>query len=503
MPQRFLYLFFPRFSIDRLEQEDPRRIQFPFTVVREEKRHLYIASVNEAARKVGVRIGTRLADARIIQPGLRFTLENPDADEHLQQKLITWCDRYSPLVVPDGPDGIALDITGCAHLVGGELALCQQMETGIQALRFQVRAAIASTLGAAWALARFSDTPISPHEDLAGSLDPLPIRGLRLSEEAIAELHRVGITTIGQLRKIPRETLVPRYGEPLLLRLDQSFGFVKEAVSPAPRPRPYRCGQSFAEPIGTTSAVEYVLLHLLTTLCMRLEKNHKGSRYFELLCFRVDGSVAMLPVRTSKPGRSITHLMRLFSEKMDTLDAGFGIETMLLHALDVEEAAPVQLALPHCGDGKEEDASFDELLDRLALRLGFPAVCRFQIHESLLPDFSASFVPITHQVTANATWPNHRLRPVRLFQKPVPIAVSEVFPDKLPVGMRIGQQMHQIVRVEGPERLMPEWWRDDNISYQWRDYYRIENGQGLRFWIFRETHDNTQPTRWFLHGQLP
>jgi protein ImuB len=501
MSRRILCLFFPRFTIDRLEQEDERWIDRPLAIVREEARHLYVASVNAMAWKTGVRIGDRVADARAVQPDLRIVLEDPDGDERLQEKLVAWCDRYSPLVAVNGPDGIVLDITGCAHLFGGEAALCQQIETKVRSMRFQVRAAIADTLGAAWALARFSQKRIVVQEELEKALEDLPVSGLRILPETIGALERVGIQTIGQLQRIPRDSLAPRYGAELLLRLDQALGKVPEPVTPYRLPRPYRCGQTFAEPIGTTTAVEYVLLHLLTTLCTRLEKEHRGARQFTLLCFRVDNSVAVVEVRTSKPSRSITHLMRLFSEKMSSLDAGFGIETMVLQARDVDGVMPVQLFLPHCGDAIEADASFEELLDRLALRLGFSAVCRLQIHESFLPELSTSFVPVTNEVSANAAWPHYRLRPVRLYEKPVPIAVSEIFPDELPVRMRIGSQMHQIVRAEGPERLAPEWWRSQKDSFLWRDYYRIENEGGLRFWIFRETTESSLP-RWFLHGQL-
>ncbi|HWB85660.1 MAG TPA: DNA polymerase Y family protein [Bryobacteraceae bacterium] len=489
--------------IDRLEREEPRCGAFPLAAVREEKGHLHIAAVNDLARGAGIQAGARLADARALLPALRIVLHDPEADERLKQWIVEWCDRYSPLAAHDGADGIVLDITGCVHLFEGEAALLETLETQLREMKFHVRGAIADTAAAAWALARFSKRVIVTREELPGALDPLPVRALRIHVEIATELGRVGLTTIGHMRRIPRDALATRYGPGVLLRLDQALGLAEEAITPYRAPAPYRTGQVFAEPIGTTAAVEHTLLGLLTALCVRLEKEHRGARRFDLGCHRVDGSTAWLQVRTSRPGRSVTHLMRLFSEKMSTLDAGFGIEIMTLNAADVEGAAPVQMSLPHCGDGIGKDTLLTELLDRIGLRLGFEHVCRFQIRESLLPEFSTEFVPVSSASTPNAHWPEPRVRPVRFLDPPVPIEIAEIIPGKWPVRIRVERQLHWIVRAEGPERLTPEWWRDQPLRWATRDYYRIESEQGVRLWIFREIRRTESGERWFLHGHLP
>lgn len=503
MRRRFLCLFFPRLMLDRLEREDPRRTVSPFAVVWEEKGHLYIAAVNDAARAAGIQEGTRLADARALLPAVQIVLHDPEADYRLKQRIVEWCDLYSPLVAHDDADGIVLDITGCAHLFEGEAALLETLETRLREMKFRVRGAIADTAAAAWALARFSKRAIVTRDELPDALDPLPVRALRIHSEIATELKRVGLTTIGHMRRIPRDSLATRYGPGVLLRLDQALGLAEEAITPYRPPAPYRTEQAFAEPIGTTAAVEQALLGLLTALCLRLEKEHRGACRFYLGCHRVDGSTAWLEVRTSRPGRSVTHLMRLFSEKMSSLDAGFGIEIMTLSAADVNAAAPVQMSLPHCGDGIEEDKPLTELLDRIGLRLGFEHVCRFQIRESLLPEFSTEFVPVTGASTPDAHWPEYRVRPVRFINPPAPIEIAEIIPGKWPVRIRVGRQLHRIVRAEGPERLAPEWWRDQPLRWATRDYYRIESEQGARFWIFREPGRTESGERWFLHGHLP
>ena len=489
--------------IDRLEREDSRRSATPFAVVWEEKGHLYIAAANDPAIEAGIQPGSRLADARTLLPTLQIVWSDFEADERLKQHLVEWCDRYSPLAAHDGADGIVLDITGCAHLFGDEAALLEEVQAGLREMQFRVRGAIADTPVAAWALARFSKQVIVLREELSGALDPLPVRALRIPAEIATELGQVGLTTIGLMRRVPRDSLATRYGPSVLRRLDQALGLAAESITPHRAPTPYRAGRIFAEPIGSTAAVERVILDLLTALCTRLEKEHRGACRFDLACHRVDGSVVYATVRTSKPGRSITHLMRLFSEKMSTLDAGFGIEVVTLSAANIATAAPVQMALPQCGESVEENTSLDELLDRIGLRLGFEHVCRFQIRESLLPESSTEFVPVTMPPAPNSAWPANRIRPVRLFDTPAPIEIAEIIPGKWPVRIRVGGQLHRIVRAEGPERLTPEWWRERPATWAARDYYRIEDEQGARFWIFRETPRAGNAERWYLHGQLP
>ncbi|MCZ2080425.1 MAG: DNA polymerase Y family protein [Bryobacterales bacterium] len=503
MQRRFLCLYFPCLMADRLKREDPRCAAIPFAVVWEEKGHLYIVAANDPARDAGVRSATRLADVRALLPALHIVLADPDADDRLKQHLVEWCNRYSPLAAHDGTDGIVLDITGCAHLFGGEALLLEEIQAGLREMQLRVRGAIADTPAATWALARFNRNAIVSREELPAALDPLPVRALRIPSEITVELGRVGLTTIGLMRRVPRDSLAARYGPNLLLRLDQALGLAPESITPYRAPAPYRAGHIFAEPIGATAAVEQVVLELLTTLCTRLEKEHRGARRFDLACHRVDGSVAYLQVRTSKAGRSITHLMRLFSEKINTLDAGFGIEVVMLHAVNVETVAPVQMALPQCRREVEESAAFDELLDRIGLRLGFEHVCRFQIRQSLLPEFSTAFVPVTAASAPDTAWPVHRIRPVQLIEPPALIEIAEIIPGKCPVRIRVGRQLHRIVRAEGPERLTPEWWRQQSVAWVTRDYYRIEDEEGARFWIFREMRRAEPEERWYLHGQLP
>ncbi len=512
MARRLLCLYFPCLAIDRLQREDPGRRLYPFAVTREDKGHLYIAAVNTLASRAGIPAGIKLADARALLPSLAVTPDDPEANARVKQRLIEWCGRYSPLVADDGCGGIALDITGCVHLFGGEAALLEDLQARIRRTGYRVRGSIADTLGAAWALARHGKKVIVTSEETPGALDPLPIGALRLPPELIRALRRVGLTTIASVRKISRQALATRYGAGILLRLDQACCHAEEPITPYRTPAPYCARRTLAEPIGTISAVQHVLLDLLQEICLRLEKEYTGARRLNLDCYRVDGSVTRCCVGTARPVRSITHLMRLFSEKLEILDAGFGIETLVLSVESVDKSDPEQLSFSPFDQSLEEDTAFDTLVDRLGLRLGFQEVCRFRICESLLPEHAIECRPVTAPAMPSAAWPENRVRPVCLIDPPMSIEVSTTLPDQSPVQFRMGNRWHRIARAEGPERLTPEWWRDKPPLWELHDYYRIEDDHGARFWIFREMKSVCLPSpspspshgaRWFMCGHLP
>lgn len=503
MGRRLLSLHLPCLAVDRLQREDPARRARPFAVTSEEKGRIQIIAVNAVAARKGIRQGVRLADARTVLPGLDAIPDDPTANAQVMQRLVEWCDRYSPLVAHDGMGGIAIDITGCAHLFGGEWALLEDLKQRIERTGYRTQAAIADSLGAAWALCRYSKRTIITSEQALSALAHLPAGALRLPYEVTRELQRVGLTTIGTLLKIPRQSLAARYGPGILRRLDQAFGRAEEPIEPYHPPAPHRAGRTLAEPIGTTEAVECVLLDLLTEICSLFEKAQIGARRLDLNCYRVDGTVARCHVRTSKPARSISHLMRLFAEELNKLDAGFGIERVVLAAAEVDTLHPVQFAFSQFESGVEEN-SLDELIDRVGMRMGFQQVCRIAVHESYQPEYSVEYRPVTSVMAKNVEWPQSRLRPVCLIDPPVPIKVWVVLPQEWPVQFQAGNKMHRVLHAEGPERLSPEWWHDQPLPWRTRDYYRIEDQAGQRLWIFRESPqegDSNSP-RWYLQGHM-
>jgi protein ImuB len=353
-------------------------------------------------------------------------------------------------------------------------------------------------------LARYSKQVIVSGSELPQALNPLPVEALRLPEEITRALRRVGLSTIAAFQKVSRQAIVTRFGQDTLLRLDQAFGQAEETITPHRRRAPYSARRTLPEPIGMTSAVEYVLLDLLKEICARLEKDHAGARRLNLDCYRVDGIVTACGISTSKPVRSVKHLIRLFAEKLDSLDAGFGIETLILSVLNVDRFHPAQLTLPDFDpDHAQNTQELDQLIDRLGARLGFQHVSRLRICESLLPEHAVEFRPVTATQLPGALWPEYRVRPVYWIDPPMRIEVATIHPAGSPVQFRLGRQLHRILKAEGPERLTPEWWRLGNVGWELRDFYRIEDERGRRFWIYQEHLASASATRWFLRGHLP
>jgi len=415
-------------------------------------------------------------------------------------QLVEWCDRYSPLVAVDGSDGIILDITGCTHLFGGESTLLLDLKRRFRRMGIQSHGAIADAWGVAWALARYGRRFIVHGENAVSALAPLPVEALRLPNEIVLELQRLGLSTISRVNKIPRPSLAARFGPTLLRRLDQNFCQAEEPLTPWRPPAPHRASRILAEPVSTVSAVECVLRDLLQEICKRLENDHLGSRHMDLTCYRVDGTVDRCAIRTSKPTRSILHLMRLFDGTLNTLRSGFGFETFVLSVLDIEALYPAQLSLLDASI--EDESSFGALVDRFGMRLGFQQVNRAWVRESLLPEYAVEFRPAAATIAAasmaeSPEWPAYRVRPVQLIDPPMRIEVSILIPGDSPVQFFIGSRKHRITRSEGPERLTAEWWRHKISRWGTRDYYRVEDDQGFRFWIFHDPSGH-----WFLHGHF-
>ena len=513
-----------------------------------------LAAVNPAAASAGLEPGLTLAAARAVVPGLETVEADPHRDAEILSRLADWCGRYTPWTSPEPLDtaangaGVWLDISGCAHLFNGERALLKDLLRQVKRQGFQARAALADTPGAAWALARFGrnttpDDPESADQVITGpgehrlALADLPVAALRITADINEGLGRLGLRRIADLYDLPRAPLVARFGEVLARRLDQALGRVAEPVSPRSPLAPYRVRLSFPEAIGHLDDVAAGLHRLLERLRQRLADERLGLRRAELTLYRVDGGVARAVVGTSRPVRDVVHLERLFAERLDILDLGFGVEVMTIAAPVVEPMDAAQANLSNDLAADEQAAQLGPLIDRLETRLGRGSVVRLESRASHVPERAGQAVSaldgrpnttlgmgldvapaLDHLTTDGRPMPASpgRARPLRLFPAPQPVdAVAEV-PTGPPVMFRWRRQVHKVVNAQGPERIAPEWWRDvaspgEDRSHQTRDYYRIEDTEGRRFWLYREglydlpTMPGTIPApprapRWFIHG---
>lgn len=465
-----------------------------------------VRAVNRAARRGGIRPGMAAADASAVVPDLELVPADAETDRAMLERLAEWCGHYTPWAAADpweeGTEGggLWLDVSGCAHLFGGEDALLTHLCRRLRRLGFTARAAMADTPGAAWAWARFGlrDQLCLPSGGQREALASLPVACLRLAPATAQTLSGLGLRQVGDLFGVPRAGLAARFGRQVAQRLDQALGHEGEAISPRRPPPSHAVHAAFAEPIARPEDVAEAVRRLLERLCGQLDDQHLGLRRLEVAVFRVDASARDIVIGTSRPSRDPAHLLRLLAEDLPRLDPGFGIEQIRLAALEV---APQEAEQPGLGGGgavrRAED--FARLLDSLGNRLGFDAVQRHCPRQSHVPEQAVARCRTNARPPA-AAWPWQR-RPLRLFPRPEPVEAVAPVPDSPPLMFRWRDRPHRVVRADSAERIAAEWWRQDRPE---RDYYVVEDHLGRRFWLFREgLYGGTVPPRWYVHGVFP
>ncbi len=450
-----------------------------------------------AAQALGLRPGMALAHAVALVPGLRVLEAEPEADAAALRRLALWCHRYTPLAAPDPPDGLWLDITGAAHLFGGEAALLDTLLARLGRNGFAASAAVADTPGAAHAAARYAPgiLPAGGHMQVCAAL---PIAALRLPPDLVAVLRRLGFDHVADLNRLPRPSLVRRFGPLVVLRLEQLDGRVHEPIVPLAPVDTLQHRVMFMEPLLTADALSTAVMHLVTPLCDQMERAGQGARRLDLLFERVDGAVQAVRIGTVRPSRDARHLARLLDEHLEKVDPGLGIEAMRL-------VIPLAEPLHWRQDGDvltTFSADVSALVDRLSNRLGAEQVYRAEPVESDVPERSVQRVPALAPLSG-ATWPG--AAPLRLLNPPCPVDVVSLLPDQPPVVFTWRSRRHRICHADGPERVYGEWWRRDAEVSAVRDYFRVEDEDGNRFWLFRQG-DGVDPAtgglRWFLHGMF-
>jgi protein ImuB len=497
--RRVVSLFLPTWATDRVRRTNgglpPPEV--PLITAMQSGNQRLIASVDEAAARLKLRPGMTIAHAQSLVPNLNIHDAMPVEDEAWLMRLTLWCTRYSPLVTPDPPNGVFIDIAGSAHLFKGEASLLQDLKTRLTAERIQSRAAVADMPGCAWAMARFAKDEINAPGRMSDVLGPLPVEALRLDGTITESLRDVGIERIAQLATKPRGGLQTRFGSEVLLRLDQALGAASEVLVSLIPPEVPRCKLRFPEPLSDPENLQRVIDILCADLAAELERRGVGARRLDLVFLRVDNITQAVRIGTSRPNRNPKHLAKLLGERLVLVDPGFGIEDATLTASWIEALTEKQILGAHVAK-PGESADVGDLVDKLRVKLGAERVFRVVPVESELPERASKRVPAM-DAAKGASWPDDLPRPSRLLSPPELVNALAEIPDAPPRLFVWRKVRHRIVKADGPERILGEWWlSDDEISLQ-RDYYRVENMQGERFWLFRDAPAD-QGGRWWLHG---
>jgi len=486
----------PHLAIERWAKTADYAPDAPVVLTVEGTHGLLIHAVTRAAAERGAQAGARLTDARALDPSLLAVPADPAGDAALVERLAKWAGRWSPLVEVDG-QGLRLDASGIAHLFGGERGLVDDIRRCFARMRLTARVAIAPTAAAAWALAH--QAPCICDEDIAAKLAPLHVSALRLDHDTVRTLERLGLKTVGALLDMPRLAIARRFrgAEDVVDALDRALGRKPEPLTAAPAEPPPRAALRLEEPATHPEAATQALDRLIPALVRQLQERHLGARCLALHGFRVDGSVATVSVATTIPSREPKHLARLLGDKAAMLNPEFGFDAFALVADWTEDLGAAQESLVEEPSGERELA---RLIDRLTVKLGPRAVRRPQPEESHLPERANGWVSALAQPTAIELPPVNR--PQRLLDRPEAIDVVYATPEGVPRRFMWRRAVHDIARVEGPERIAPEWWRQPSTT-RLRDYYRVEDASGRRYWIYREGvigDGRGGAPNWFIHG---
>ncbi len=495
----------PRLSTERWARLTPPEPGRPRALFAKNGGAYTLAHVDAAAEDAGLRVGISLADARAIAPRLQAEDHAPDADARALDRIAAWCERITPFVALDPPDALALDIGGCAHLFGGEAALMASVRAACAAQGLTARIAIAPNPDAAWALAVHRAGAIVEAHELHAALAPLPVEALRLAPEAAALLKRLGLKTIGQIMDAPRAPFAARAGQSALRRLDLALGRAAPVRTPRRPPPPIYKLRRLAEPIVTLDAVLTVTQALCADLCAALKERGLGARRVRLLLFGVDARTRRIDLGLSRPEISARALLALLRERLaaaaEHFDAAFGFEIL---RLDACETAPLEAhGAPLTPERGHDPIAEARLLDTLTARLGADAAKKLAVGRTHRPEGAAlqRSAGKADAPTNAAPAPHDGLmrRPLTLFARPQPIEAIASVPDGPPLRFRWRRVLREVARAEGPERLEGDWLRTPEARV--RDYYRVEDAHGRRYWLFREGHySDAAPPRWMLHG---
>ena len=530
--RRILSLWFPRLAAERVERLRQDVLPVPLAVVEEVSGAQILASLSAAAEGAGLRLGQPLRDATAICPALLTVPADPLAEARFLGVLRRWAGRFSPWVADEPPASLLIDLTGTSHLFGGETAVLARVAEDCAELGLTVRAGIADTAGAAWALARYGRSMaaplrsgdaidqearatrsraakrrgwerggslprpvvargagtamIAPPGHLIEALRPLPLAALRLEADVVDRLMRLGLRQVGDLILLPRAALARRFGMETLRRLDQALGMEPEPVNPVRPPLHFAVRLTLPDPIGLRADVEAALDRLLPPFCEKLQAKGRGVRRLVFQAFRADGGISSVEVGLARAANTPDRIRPLLHLKLDRIDAGFGIDCLRLEALATEAQAPLQHRSPleHAAQpGRSNPHALDDLVGRLGARLGDGAVTRLHPAESHVPAKSAQVLMAAWSQPHDGPWPAPRApRPLVMF-RPEPVDAQDG-PD-LPARFRWRRREFAVRMAAGPERLQAEWWLEDpDWREGTRDYWRVEVEGGDRLWLF-------------------
>ncbi|MDP9573882.1 UNVERIFIED_ORG: protein ImuB [Agrobacterium larrymoorei] len=498
---RVVSIYLPDLPTDRIRRADPSiPPEQAIAVIAKSGSKRWVSAADPAARKAGVHVGMPAAKAQSLLRGLMLVDADPQADAAALERITLWAlTIYSPIVAIDGIDGIVMDTEGADHLQGGELPMVTKIANQFLGRKLTARVAVADSWGAAHACARAisRETIVVPAGETVRAVEKLPISLLRLPTKITNDLRVLGFQTIGELANTPRAPITLRFGPEVGRRLDQMLCRIAEPIEPIRTPELIEVSKAFAEPIGAAETIDKYVSRLVVQLVGELQKRGLGVRRADLIVEKVDGTRQAIRAGTAKPARDVDWLAKLFRDRTEKIEPGFGIEKLILVAVMAE---PLEEAQKSSALVEDDVTDVTPLIDIYGNR--GQRVYRVGPVASDVPERSVQRIsPVAEPVAV--VWVSHWRRPTRLLLHPEPIEAIALMPDRPPVSIVWRGKRRKVKRADGPERIFGEWWQRDAEMEAVRDYFVIEDESGECLWVFR-SGDGVDPEtgshRWFCHG---
>jgi protein ImuB len=498
---RVVSIYLPDLATDRIRRADPAiPAEQAIAVISKSGSKRWVSAADAAAKKAGVRVGIAAAKAQALFQGLLMIDADPTADAEALERITLWAlTQYSPLVAADGEDGIVMDTEGADHLQGGEGPMLTGIANRFRSKGLTARVAIADTWGAASACARAitRETVIVPRSETVRAVERLPIALLRLPPKIVGDLRTLGFQSIGELANTARAPLTLRFGPEVGRRLDQIFGRVSEPIDPIRSPELIEVNRSFAEPIGAAETINKYVGRLVVELVHELQRKGLGVRRTDLIVEKVDGTRQAIRAGTAKPARDVAWLTKLFRDRTEKIEPGFGIEKLSLVAVMSQPLEETQRTSSLVEDESEDITPLIDIFGNRGQR-----VYRIAPVASDVPERSVQRIAASAEDVAE-TWTHEWKRPVRLLDRPDPVEVMALMPDHPPVAFTWRGKRRRVKCADGPERVFGEWWVRSSELEAVRDYFVVEDDTGERFWLFRSgdgVDTATGSHKWFMHG---
>jgi len=498
---RVVSIYLPDLSTDRIRRADPAiPVEQAIVVISKSGSRRWVSAADASARKAGVRIGMPAAKAQALFQGLLMIEADPQADAAALERITLWAlTQYSPIVAVDAPNGIVMDTEGADHLQGGELPMLTGIANLFGARGLTTRVAIADTWGAAHACARAISlaTVIVPRGETVRAVERLPIALLRLPDKIVSDLRILGFRTIGELSATPRAPLTLRFGPEIGRRLDQLFGRAVEPIEPIRSPEQIEVTRSFQEPIGAAETIDKYVGRLVVELCDELQRKGLGVRRADLIIDKFDNTRQAIRAGMAKPARDVAWLTKLFKDRTEKIDPGFGIERLTLVAVMSQPLEEIQTASSFIEDVVEDITPLVDIFGNRGQR-----VYRLAPVASDVPERSVQRIAATAE-DVDVFWSHQWPRPVRLLAHPELVEVIALLPDHPPVSVTWRGKRRRVKSADGPERIFGEWWQRTSEWAAVRDYFIVEDDAGERLWIFRSgdgVDGETGSHKWFVQG---